>query len=714
MDSNIAPGGAGAVAWRVFGAGESPTTPMSSYELIDGVIQKHVASDKQPFVAATVRGWFEESGGYRWLRDEAKPEVAREILEGIGVPFTERAVWAVAAIDADVMQPAMETRWTNSETVPFMEAVYEALADVSRQDQIMDPSLLRGLTRQEAESARVPRDAIEKESALWTFHHLEQHQADLVVFGLYPAVARLVDLAVALDGGNPRRAIERLEHPALQARAMFRMQESRASDEVGECLEWIARDSGEAVIAAAIFHVLRAATNARIERDREECMTGVPSNPALQREEANEQRDGNQEPLIEALVSRLAALETRACARWIGEILSFSVRALGGGMKSGKASVLEELERACLACVGEFLVESPSQELVDDFKAGLRRRPDHLWTGYLARVAWLIRERAGELASEIARDALVSYEAQVEDAGYGGAVAGDWFAWNDRNWLEALGSAVALSSPDLCYVEWASDRCRKLPLSAWDAEERYGEFIRAEPLAQQWFFLAFLAMAPSRELGRPVQPDAVRALAEALWRHTWFAREHVHGEPDASVPVEFAARMAVKFGEADDVWILEQTGTGRVGPQALWALLDQRGIRNCSIPETSDRDEQIFRSELSGCASRRFASDDAFDLLTLQHWGRLWLRLDAAEQAEQTAVALMGFPDLVRDRGRAILVLRLLGMAVQSGRLNRELGDRVTLLYNDLWSTYGSTVPEEEEERREIEGAFADSGLLRR
>ena len=713
MASGTAVGGVGVVAWRIFGGGASPRTKTSSYALIDRVIQKHVARDKQAAVAATIRGWFVDPGGYRWLRDEAKPEVARAILDGIEIPFTERDVWAVAAIDADVMQPAMETRWTNNETVPFKAALYDALADVSRRDQIMEPSRISGLTRQEAASARVPREAIEKESLLWTFRHLEQHQTELVVFGLHPAVAHLVDLAVALEGGNPRRAIERLEHPVLQARAMLRTRESPASGEDGGRLDWIARDSGDAVIAAAIFHVLRAAANPR-ERSRVEYMTGVATDPALRRGEADEQRDCGGKSLIEALVGRLATLETPACVRWIGEILSFSGRALFSGMKSERPSVLEQLERACLSCVSELLVESASQGLVDEFKAGLRRRPDHLWTGYLARVAWLIRDRAGELASEIARDAVASYETQVAEADNGGAVVGDWFAWKDRDWLEALGSAVALSSADLSYVEWASDRCWKLPVSAWDAEERYGKFIRAEPLAQQWFFLAFLAMAPSRELGRPVRPDAVRALAEALWRHTWFASEHVPGEPEASVPVEFAARMAVKFGEADDVWILEQTSAGRVGPRALWALLDQRGIRNCPPPETSKNDERIFRSELAGCASRRFESDDVFDLLTLQHWGRLWLSLEAVEQAEQTAVAIMGFPNRIRDRGCAILVLRLLGLVVRSGGLNRELGDRVTPWYNDLWSTYGSTAPEEEDDRREIEEAFADSGLLGR
>ena len=714
MDSNIASGGVGTVAWRIFGDGESPKTGMSSYELIDAVIQKHVMSDKQSLVAATVRGWFAASEGYRWLRDEVKPDVASAILDGIEPPFTERAVWAVGAIDADVMQRMMETRWTDSERVSFVETLYETLADVSRRDQVLDPSRMRELTRQEAESARVPREAIEKETPLWTLHHLEQHQSELVVFGLYSAVARLVDLAVALNGGDPRRAIEHLEHPVLQARAMFRMRDGRLSDDGGGCLDWIARDSDDALIAAAIFHLLRAAASAGMEESREEYTTGVTNSSALGSGEADEQRDRDGKSRVEALVGRLAGLEAPVCVRWVGEILSFSVRALGGGAKNDKPSLLEQLERACLSCAGELLVESASLGLVEEFKAGLRRRPDYVWTGYLARLAWLIRDRAGDLASEIARGAVVSYERQVAEAGNERAVVGDWFAWRDRDWLEALGSAIALSSADPCYVEWVSDRCRGLPLSAWDADDRYEEFLRAEPLAQQWFLLALLAMASSRELGRPVHPDAVRALAEALWRHARFAGEHVPGETEASVPVEFAARMAVKFGEADDVWILEQAETGRVGPRALWALLDERRTRDCPTPETSDRDEQILRSELRGCASRRFEGDDAYDLLTLQHWGRLWLDLDAAKQAEQTAVAIMGFPHLIRDRRRAILVLRLLGVAVRSGGLNLDVGDRVAALYNDLWSTYGSTAPEEEDERREIEGAFGESGLLHR
>ena len=714
MASGMTLGDAGAIAWRIFGGGESPKTKMSSYELIDRVIQKHVSSDKQAFVAATVRGWFAESGGSRWLRNEAKPTIATLVLGGIEAPFTEQAVWAVAAIEADVMQRAIETRWTNSQTVSLMDALYETLADVSRRDQIMDPSQIRGLTQQEAGSARVPRDAIERESPLWTFHHLEQWQMHLVIRGLYPAVGRLVDLAVALEGGSARRVFERLEHPVLQARALFVMTESRAQGGDTRWLDWIARDASDRMIAAAIFHILRAVARQGAEDRREEHPESYDSGRPTNSAEACEEGDDTGESLIEGLVNRLAELEPRVCVRWIGETLSYSSQRLGGHARSDKPDVLRELEQRCLECVSGLLVDSPSRELLREFQGGLRRRAHRTWTGFQARAAWLMRGSAGEQASAIARDALAHYEEHVDGPDDGGPVVGDWFDWRDRDWLEALGCAVALSSEDLSYEEWVSDHCRRLPLTVWDAEEAFSKFLRAEPLAQQWFLLAFLAIEPSRELGRPVPPEEVRELAEALWRHARFASAHLGGGPELSVAVELAARNAIEFGAVDDGWALEQAKADRAGARGLWALVDQRRIRNCRTGETSNNNDRILEAELTKLALPRFESGRGSNLLTLQFWGRLWLVLHAAEQAEQTAMAIMSFPDRIRNRGCAILVLRLLGLVVRNRELNREMGHQVAPLYNQLWPAYGSTAPDEKDDRREIEKAFADSSLLRR
>ena len=300
--SEISSDAISSVAWRIFGGGESPKTGVSSFDLVESVIQKHVSSDRQQFVAAIVRSWFTESGDYRSLKDDAKPEIARRILAGIETPIAERAVWAVAAIDIDVMLRAMRNRWTNSEIGSFKDALYRTLSEASLSDHVMNPSRISGVTQEEVRRARVPRDAIEKESQLWTFHHLERFQAETVIFGLYPAVARLVDLAVALEAGNARPAVERLEHPVLQARAMFRMQESRTSSEGGGFLDWIARDSGDAAVAAAIFHVLRAAEITQMKRHRDEYTKGFESDSTLGRGDADDQGDRKGRQLVEALV----------------------------------------------------------------------------------------------------------------------------------------------------------------------------------------------------------------------------------------------------------------------------------------------------------------------------------------------------------------------------------------------------------------------------
>lgn len=704
-------GDARIVAWRIFGGGESPKIRVPSYELIDRTIQDHVASDKRALVAATVRGWFAESGDYRWLKDEAKPDVATLVVEGIDAPYVKEAVWAVAAIEAQVMEQAIRARWTAVETAAFLDALYETLADVSRRDQILDASKALGMGGQETQSALVSRDAIEKESPLWTVHHIERYEVELVIHGLYPAVGHLVDLAVALEGGMERRVVERLDHPVLQARAILRMDQSPSPRRADEWLDWIAPDSSDGAIAAAVFRVLRAAMKQSEEESRTESQGSNEGEEKTKRGESRDQTDATGKSLVAGLAGRLRNLEPRASARWIGEVLSYSSQALVGSASSHKPDVLRELERKCLEGVSELFVDPSSQGPLHDFQGGLQRRAHSTWTGYQARAAWLIRDDAGERASEIARDAVAHYEKQIEAVDT--AAVGDWFDWRDRDWFEALGRAITLSSANSDYEEWVSERCRRLPLSVWDVEENHQKFFRAEPLAQQWFLLAFLAIESNRELGRPVQPEEVRALAQALWRHARFASDHLGEEPEVSVAVELAARLAIELGEADDGWILEQAEADRTGPRGLWALVDQRRIRNRGDADTSGNYDRTLEVELTRQASRRFGSGEASGLVTLQFWARLWLALGAVEQAERTGTAILSFPDRVRDRVSAILVLRLLGLVARNRKLASELGERVAQLYNQLWSSYGSTAPIEESDRREIEEAFAGSGFLR-
>ena len=65
-----------AVIWRIFGAGESPLTGRSTFDLIEPVICKHVSSSTQRDGAiSTVRGWFETIGEQRWLKQDIREGV---------------------------------------------------------------------------------------------------------------------------------------------------------------------------------------------------------------------------------------------------------------------------------------------------------------------------------------------------------------------------------------------------------------------------------------------------------------------------------------------------------------------------------------------------------------------------------------------------------------------------------------------------------------
>ena len=71
------PNEAKAVIWRLFGAGESPLTGRSTFDLIERVICKHVSSSTQRgAVIAAIRGWFEIIGERRWLKQDMREPVA--------------------------------------------------------------------------------------------------------------------------------------------------------------------------------------------------------------------------------------------------------------------------------------------------------------------------------------------------------------------------------------------------------------------------------------------------------------------------------------------------------------------------------------------------------------------------------------------------------------------------------------------------------------
>ena len=90
-----------------------------------------------------------------------------------------------------------------------------------------------------------------------------------------------------------------------------------------------------------------------------------------------------------------------------------------------------------------------------------------------------------------------------------------------------------------------------------------------------------------------------------------------------------------------------------------------------------------------------------FDLETLRFWGQLWLLLDAIDEAEWTAMAILKFPQREQDRADKILVLKLFALVASERKLAPELEDYVAEIYSQLWSIY--TPDQERGDRQQID-----------
>ena len=209
------------------------------------------------------------------------------------------------------------------------------------------------------------------------------------------------------------------------------------------------------------------------------------------------------------------------------------------------------------------------------------------------------------------------------------------------------------------------------------------------------------------EIGRPVDSDAVRTLAETLWAHGSFAERYVLGLSDASIVAEYAARYAIEYGKASDLWLLEQIRNPALGPLSLWALIDQRNKKNTREGRADTQNHQVLLPECTRIATERFGDGKQFDLKSLHYWGLLWVLLGAIDEAEKTAMAILALPLRANDRAYKIMALKLLAYVATSRTLAPELADYTAVLYRELWP--GFTPVEERADRQWINDKFERS-----
>ena len=689
-----------AVIWRIFGLGESPLYRRSTYELIEETVKEHASSTDTNRAIAEIRGWFESHGNQQWLKSEMSEPVAALILEEIGTEPGEIAIWAVGSIDADrAVRIIHSLRWSPKKIDSFVEAALRTLKKLCDRDKVLDAARISGI---DSASTKIPKSAVERKGRLETFRHLDNHGLELVHRGLHPAAGNLIELVIALRPEQFETLIERLDHPVMQARAADRMIAATFPLKHRKTLEWITKDSCDALVALAIVHTLNT-VNTLDEDLRYADHMGVDQYRwSTELRLPQDDLDAAAATLLNDLVDRLAVFDPLACVRWIGELLSNAPYGLHQRDGREKPLRIEQVEKACTGLLARLVRQSWSDDLLAELSAGLCLTPRTTWSRHISDVAWAIRDVEPARAAEIAQEALDLHDQHIAKQLEQNRLFLDWRDWHQREWFSSLGIALVLSHEELDLPEWVSTQCRELPLSVWDAEENYEAFIAADRAAHHWFLVALHAIPVLKELGRTIDPAAVRTLSENLWDHCHFAGQFFPLPSHLAALVSSdAARFAAEFGEPNDAWILNQARHPGVGPSALWELINQRMPKSPREGGTDAHYDQMITAEFVRVASDRFGDGGRFDLETLRFWGQLWLLLDASDEAEQTAIAICAFPLREHDRIYKILVLKLFALVASKRMLSPEIEGYVASLYRQLWPGY--TTSEELADREQID-----------
>ena len=700
-----------AIAWRIFGSAESPRSDRPPYdrELIKGIIEKHGAPTDPVRVASEIHGWFESVGDQQILKSDLRGPVASLILDGIEADRSEIAIWAISSIDSELAARLIGSRWTPEEIDSFREATLATLAPLCARDGILDPDRYIRFGGQDSVNIETLKETVVRDGRLVTYWRLDTHGFALAHQGLQPAVGNLIDLVVDLQSEQTEAFIDRLDHPAIQVRAARRGIGAIRRTDHRRTLQWIAENSCDALIALAILHSLDTVNLLDRElhfADRADEDWYVRSTD-LHHPDA--ESDAAAADLLTDLVHCLSKLDPLACVRWIGELLSHAPSVLHPHHRQEMPPRVEQLETACTQVLARLARQAWSVEFLAELRAGLRFTTSPTWTRHIAATAWELRDVDPARATEIARATLDEHERHVAaemEARHFFLHLGNW---QDREWFRGLGVALALSRDELDPPGWVSAQCRKLPLSVWDAEENYESFIAADRAVHHWFFIVLDAIQCLIALGRIVEPLAVRTLAEMLWTHCHFVGQYLHGDVASSDVAEYAARLAVEAGKPNDSWLLDQARHPGVGARALWGLIDQRKLHGSGDDASDPHYVEALTEELVRIASNRFGGGGGFGLEALDYWGRLWLLLRAANEAEQTALAIIAFPLRNQDRTYKILALKLLAFAANERETSPASADCIALLYGQIWS--GFTPDDERAERQEIDGFLQGAGF---
>ena len=692
------PDGVRGVLWRIFGRGASPYRRITAFELIKPVMGKALGPGDHAEIIGEVEAWFEHHGEHSWLWPELREPVARSILDGVRGESSDTAVWAVGSIEPELALRLIDELWSQEEIDSFVSLAVEVLEKLCADERVLDVKRLTGLS---PKSATVDLKELVGKGRLETFRGLEARGRELVHRGLHFAAGHVIEIIVWLRPGEFEEVVRRLDHPVMQARAAEHMIAAALGGNHRVTLNWISESSNDALVAIAILYSLLTVNgldrdlgiNWQVDPERSSWSTELrPPDDDLDRAASD---------LLAGLVQRLGVLDPLVCARWIGELLRGAPLILNRTQTGETPRRVEELQEQCTRLLSRIVCDSWSDELIAELCEGLRPEMGSTWVRHVAMVAWSIRDDDSERAMYLAQWVLdASYKAIGEQVNQN-QVYVDLDDYQYREWIEGLAACLVLSGEKVEVSDWITERCKDLKLSVWDAEADLQSFTTADKAVQTWFLVAFHAITPLQALGRAAEAADVRSLTERLWDHNRFAMQFAPHRPKSADVEEYAARYGVEVGKVDDGWILNQASRTELGPRTLWALADQLMKRQSRLGATDKNYQNAVMSEFMSVGRERFSNPGELGLDLLFDWGRLWLLLEAVDEAKQTAREIMNLTSGSTDRAVKILVLKLLTLVASKQRLTPDLWEYFDSTYGELWIAH--TPPEERMDRARID-----------
>ena len=693
------PIGAALHVWRIVGDGVDPFKQPTPQDLVEPTIHKRLGKTESADQSITeIKGWFDSGDDPNQLREEMRKAVAQLIIYGVGKALYDRnamedrdtAFWAVGAIRAGVSAPIIRSIWSSDQIDKFANYALRTLENLYRQGNIVDPKHVVGAHIAGAKTR--PRE-VGQDDLLRDFR-VGPDTAYQAYRLTYSGIASVVDLLMELKPEMLPEFVRKVRDPLLQSFATHCVAGADPTSDFQKPLQWIDDTATTELVALAILHTMETV------REMELASRPLPGSSASETSDVETMSD-----LISDLVSRLASLGPAKSAWWVFELLNYNSYG-----PNEKRSASEQVEQHCTRLLQDVVLVHWSSDVINELESGLRRAQFEPRGKPLADIAWELRDSNPERAAGISRILLDEHERRMTGAVKDAGVSSPQFPylsghWKHQDWLTALAEAVVIYFKDIDPMDWAIEKCRSLPLSAWDADEEWKAFYVADQVAQTQMTIGLYAVQLLADAGRSLDRSKLRAFAEKVWNHADFAHQY-SGVPmnDSGVAETFAARVVAAFGEPDQKWVLKQINNPAVDPRTLWALLDQIK-RQGSTAILDDASVEIRR-----IAALRYINPKDLNPHIAPYLADLWVLLDAPVEAAETAKVLLTYhPTFTRkstryprvNRELAIPALRMLAFAADREVLADEMVETARSLYQKLWGSY--TPPDEKEARRDVD-----------